>query len=58
MAKRIDIKYDKVMQLTLRFSFRAWTDRKADLKYIWARALWTYETNKLKIPYCVNRNCH
>jgi hypothetical protein len=54
-AKRIDIKYDEVDSLTLKSSFRAWTDWKADLERVWAGAPWKYERDTLKIIKAVSK---
>ncbi|KAK9427233.1 hypothetical protein V1505DRAFT_417614 [Lipomyces doorenjongii] len=52
-GKRIDIKYDEVDLLTLKSSFRAWTDWKADLERVWAGATWKYQRDNLKIQGCL-----
>ncbi|KAK9371526.1 uncharacterized protein V1513DRAFT_37842, partial [Lipomyces chichibuensis] len=54
-GKRIDIKYDEVDTLTLKSSFRAWTDWKADLERIWAGATWKYQHDNLKIIKAVSK---
>ncbi|KAK9233752.1 hypothetical protein V1525DRAFT_428889 [Lipomyces kononenkoae] len=54
-AKRIDIKYDEVEPLTLKSSFRAWTDWKADLERVWAGASWKYQSDNLKIIKAVSK---
>ena len=54
-AKRIDIKYDEVDLLTLKSTFRAWTDWKADLERVWAGAPWKYERDTLKIIKAVSK---
>ena len=54
-AKRIDIKYDEVDSLTLKSSFRAWTDWKADLERVWAGAPWKYERDTLKVIKAVSK---
>lgn len=48
-SKRVDIKYDEVDSLTLKSTFRAWTDWKADLERVWAGAPWKYQRDNLKI---------
>ncbi|KAK9327425.1 hypothetical protein V1520DRAFT_387482 [Lipomyces starkeyi] len=53
--KRIDIKYDEVESLTLKSSFRAWTDWKADLERVWAGATWKYQRDNLKIIKAVSK---
>ncbi|KAK9427042.1 hypothetical protein V1505DRAFT_417712 [Lipomyces doorenjongii] len=54
-GKRIDIKYDEVDQLTLKSSFRAWTDWKADLERVWAGAPWKYQRDNFKIIKAVSK---
>ncbi|KAK9241692.1 hypothetical protein V1506DRAFT_550009 [Lipomyces tetrasporus] len=54
-GKRIDIKYDEVDPLTLKSSFRAWTDWKADLERVWAGATWKYQRDNLKIIKSVSK---
>ncbi|KAK9326488.1 hypothetical protein V1520DRAFT_378543, partial [Lipomyces starkeyi] len=53
--KRIDIKYDEVDLLTLKSSFRVWTDWKADLERVWAGATWKYQCDNLKIIKAVSK---
>ena len=53
--KRIDIKYDEVEALTLRSTFRTWTDWKADLERVWAGAPWKYQRDSLKIIKAVSK---
>ncbi|KAK9368100.1 hypothetical protein V1509DRAFT_610006 [Lipomyces kononenkoae] len=54
-GKRIDVKYDEVDPSTLKSSFRAWTDSKADLEHVWAGASWKYQRDDLKIFKAVSK---